>query len=227
MKFVEKLFFLTLVLSLFLVVSSASADEYFAKTEVITIPEGFVATGFAAEVDVDSGIGGVPFCKWGWKIVNTDNSSAYEYRAKPVKQTGPLSELVLCPGKYYVYLDMGANKLVDLKVSYDLVDDSFYRYVHPSRHHGYTVYDFDNEVYMYGSGDCGYFRVKDNEEPYFFVETPAYIRVDDRYESRYFDTPEGYYIFDGREMDPVLFDTDDEVIIVDDGDGQIIIVEEY
>ena len=180
-----------------------------------------------AEIEIDSGKAGLDYYNYCWEIVNTDHSVVYHYCARPCKQTGPLSELVLTPGRYYVYASRGDNKKVDIKLSYDLSGDSHRRYVIPSEHSGYTVYDFDDEVYMYGSGDCGYYRVRYSEEPYFFVETPSYIRVDDRYRARYFDTPEGYYIFDGREGEPILFDKDDEVIIVDDGDGHLVIVEEY
>ncbi len=230
MKFLQKSFLVMVVLSLFFIssVSLVCGEEFFVKSgNAIVVPEGSVATGFTAEININSGKTGIDSYNWGWKIVNTDNSTSYQYWDRPYKQTGSLGELVLSAGKYYLYIDRGDNKIVDINLSYSLRDDNYRRYFIPSRHHGYTVYDFDDEIYMYGSGDCGYFRVKYSDEPYFFVDTPSYIRVDDRYNSRYFDTAEGYYIFDGTEEDPILFDEDDEVIIVDEGDGQLIIVEEY
>jgi len=210
----------------FAFIGQANAAK-FSKTGVIKVPEGFIGLKFNSVFNVHSGKKGIPFYLWSWKIVTSNGSTVYQYwGGKPPKHLGPLSHLVLGPGTYYIHVDKGENQKINLKVNYDLIDNSSKRYIIPSGHYGYTVYDFDKEENLFFSGDCGYFKVKNSYRPYFFLKSPAYISLDDRKEAHYITTPDGYYIFDGRKGEPILFDKDDNVVIVDDGDGRIVIVED-
>ncbi|MEQ8168248.1 MAG: hypothetical protein ABRQ38_05085 [Candidatus Eremiobacterota bacterium] len=219
---------ITLLVSLVVIgfIAQANAAPSFVKSQTIKIPKGFVATKFNAQFSVASGKSGLAFYMWDWKIVNSDGSTVYRYRdANPPMQSGPLSKLVLAPGTYYVYVNKGSNLRVTLKINYEVIDNSIGRYAIPAGHAGYTVHDFDREEVLFFSGDCGYFKVKDNSRPYYFVETPSYINLDNRTEPLYFATPDNYYIFDGGDGIPILYDKDDKVVIVDNGDKKLIIVE--
>ncbi len=220
---------ITLLVSLVVIgfIAQANAAPSFVKSQTIKIPKGFVATKFNAEFSVASGKSGLPFYMWDWKIVNSDGSTVYRYwDANPPIQSGPLAKLVLAPGTYYVYVNKGSNLRVTLKVNYEVMDNSIGRYAIPAGHAGYTVHDFDKEEVLFFSGDCGYFKVKNYNRPYYFVETPSYINLDNRTEPLYFATPDNYYIFDGGDGHPILYDKDDKVVIVDNGDKKLLIVED-